>query len=130
MVLNNMLPESRGKTYIIRIVSVYSDLFKDKYGFYPTINFGRVGNLLKTLILNHTELQIAAMLIVFFDWAGMDGGSDFDREKLVNAAHSFGWFFSTTNQYEIFLRNIQKVDMDSEDDVREFVSRSLIALKN
>lgn len=123
-----MLPESRGKNYIVRIMSVYSDLFKDKYGFKPVIPFGRVGKLLKTLIETHTEIQIAAMLIVFFDWAGMDGGSDFDREKLINAAHSFGWFYGSINQYEIYLRNIQNLNMDSEDDVREFVARSLLAL--
>ncbi len=124
-----MLPESRGKTYVQRVISVYSDLFKDKYGFYPTINFGRFGKLLKTLMETHTELQIAAMLIVFFDWAGMDGGSDFDREKLINAGHSFGWFFGTTNQYEIFLRNVQKLNFENEEDVREFVGKSLLALK-
>lgn len=124
-----MLPESRGKTYIQRIMSVYSDLFKDKYGFFPAIPFARVGKLLKTLIETHTELQIAAMLIIFFNWAGMDGGSDFDREKLINAAHSFGWFFNTTNQYEIFLRNIQHLNMDNEEEVRDFVGKHLLEIK-
>lgn len=124
-----MLPEKRGSNYIQRITSVYSDLFKDKYGFYPAINFGKVGNLLKSMILNHTELQIAAMLIVFFDWAGMDGSSDFDREKLVNAAHSFGWFYGTTNQYEIYLRNVLKINLDNEEDTRDFVAKYLLELK-
>lgn len=124
-----MLPESRGKTYIARIMSVYSDLFKDKYGFYPTINFPRVGNLLKTLILNHTELQISSMLIVFFDWAGMGGDSDFDKEKLINAAHSFGWFYGDTNKYEIYLRNVLRVDFDNEEEVRRYVGTTLLALQ-
>lgn len=123
-----MLPESRGSTYIVRVVSVYRDLFKSKYGFYPTISFGKFGKLLKTLIETHTELQIAAMMIVFFDWAGMDGNDDFMQAKLVNATHSFGWFFSTTNQYEAYLRNVQHLQMDNEDEVRVFVAKSLLAL--
>lgn len=124
-----MLPESRGKTYILRVLSVYCDLFKDKYGFMPTISFGKFGKLLKSLIESHTELQIAAMMIVFFDWAGMDGGDDFQREKLINSGHSLGWFFSTTNQYEIYLRNVRKLNFNNEDDVRNFVGTSLLALK-
>lgn len=123
-----MLPESRGKTYIIRILSVYRDLFKDKYGFHPSVSMGKFGKLCKTLIETHTELQIAAMLIVFFDWAGMDGSDDFTREKLTNATHSFGWFFSTTNQYEAFLRNVQHLNMDVQEDVREFVAKNLLQL--
>ncbi len=124
-----MLPETRGKTYILRILSVYCDLFKDKYGFQPSLSFGKLGKLIKSLMESHTELQIAAMLIVFFNWAGMDGGSDFDRDKLVNAAHSFGWFYGTINQYEIYLRNIQRLEFDNEEKVREFVGRSLLSLK-
>ncbi len=124
-----MLPESRGKTYITRVASVYCDLFRDKYGFNPTISFGKFGKLLKVLMENHTELQIAAMMIVFFDWAGMDGGSDFDREKLVNAGHSFGWFFSNPNNYEIYLRNILHINLDNEDETRDFVGKYLLALK-
>lgn len=123
-----MLPESRGKTYIVRIISVYSDLFKDKYGFTPTISFGRYGKLLKSLIETHTELQIAAMLIIFFDWAGMDGEDNFTRERLTNATHSLGWFFSTTNSYEAYLRNVFKLEFENEDKVRDFVGRSLLAL--
>lgn len=124
-----MLPLSRGKSSIQRITSVYSDLFKDKYGFYPTINYGKTGKLIQSMTDNHSELQIAAMLIVFFDWAGMDGGDEFTREKIINAAHSFGWFYSTTNQYEIYLRNVFKLEFDDEEKVREFVGKTLISLK-
>lgn len=124
-----MLPISRGKTNILRILSVYRDLFKNKYGFYPMISFGKFGKLVKILLQNYTELQISAMLIIFFDWAGMDGGDDFTREKLINATHSFGWFFSTTNQYQAYLRNVHGLDFDNEDIVREFVANSLLELK-
>lgn len=124
-----MLPESRGSNYILRVISVYKDLFKDKYGFAPTISFGKFGKMTKTLVESHTELQIAAMLIIFFNWAGMDGNDVFQQERMVNSAHSFGWFFSTTNQYEIYLRNIQGLNLDNEDETRAFVASTLLALK-
>lgn len=120
-----MLPESRGKTYILRILSVYGDLFKAKYGFYPKVSIGRFGKQLKSLMETHSELQIAAMLIVFFDWAGMQGDDDFTRQKLVDAGHSIGWFFSTTNVYEIYLRNVFGLEFDNEEKVRHFVEENL-----
>lgn len=124
-----MLPQSRGKTYIQRIISVYSDLFKDKYGFYPTINFGRTGKLIQSLIDNKTELQIAALLIVYFDWSGIDGGDEFEREKLLKACYPFGWFYSSINQYEVWIRNVYKLEFDNEEVVKEFVAQNMLALK-
>ncbi len=124
-----MLPESRGSNYIQRVASVYGDLFKDKYGFFPTINFGRLGKLLKIQIETHTELQIAALLIVFFNWAGMDGGDNFARDRLISSGHAFGWFFNNPNQYEIYLRNVHKLNFENEDEVRNYVGKSLLALK-
>lgn len=124
-----MLPETRGKTYIQRIVSVYSDLFKDKYGFYPTVNYGQIGKLIQQLIDNKTELQIASLLIVFFDWAGITGGDEFERDKLLKACYPFGWFYSSINQYEVWLRNVYKLEFDNEEVVREFVAKSLLSLK-
>lgn len=83
----------RGKTYIMRVMSIYKDLFRNKYGFNPQINIGRFGKSLKELITTKTEMQIASMMIVFFNWRGMQGNSDYDENKLISATHSFAWFF-------------------------------------
>lgn len=125
-----MLPESRGKTYITRVLSIYVDLFRNKYGFVPQIAFAKWGMMLKRLMESHTELQISAMLIVFFNWQGMDGGSDFERDKLIEAGHPFGWFFNNPNVYEIYLRNVFKLEMDDEEKVKEFVAKSMLELNN
>lgn len=124
-----MLPETRGKTYILRVLSVYNDLYKNKYGCKPFIIFGKFGSLVKQLIDHYTELQIAAMLIVFFDWRGMEGDDGFTEQKIINSTHSFGWFFSTVNGYEIYLRNVQHLEFDNEEAVREYVGKSMVALK-
>lgn len=122
-----MLPESRGKTYIIRIASIYIDLFRHKYGFVPQISYGRFGRSLKKLMKTHTELQISALLIVFFEWKGMDGNSFFESQKLLNANHNPQWFFSTINTYEAYLRNVFGLNMDNEDDVRKFVANYMLS---
>lgn len=124
-----MLPESRGKTYIIRVLSVYTDLFRAKYGFVPQLPMGRWGVSLKRLIATHTELQISAMLIVFFNWRGMSGDDEFSEQKLIDSGHHFGWFFSTTNSYEIYLRNVFHLEFDNEEKVKEFVATTLLELK-
>lgn len=124
------LPSSRGKTYIIRILSVYTDLFRHKYGFHPTLPISRFGASLKKLITTHTELQISALLIVFFDWCGMDGLDTFERDKLTKVTHNMGWFFYNINQYEAYVRNVYKLDFDNEDEVKSFVSKNMLELKN
>jgi len=119
------LPIHRGKTYILRVLSIYNDLFRYKYGFAPQVNIGRFG---KEIILDRTEIQISALMIIFFDWAGMSGESDFDRSKLVTATHPFAWFFSTMNQYEAYARNVLKLDFDNEEEVRNFVGENITKL--
>jgi hypothetical protein len=123
------LPLKRGKTYILRILSVYNDLFKSKYKFLPNITISKFGMQTKNLIQNYSELQIAAMLIVFFNWAGMDGNDKFSRDKLIGVTHPYGWFCSTLNQYEAYLRNVLEIKFDEEESVREFVGRNMIELK-
>ena len=128
LLTSGQLPKHRGNTYIIRLVSIYKDLFRDNYGYEPTINIGRVGKELKPLLLTHTELQLSALLISFFTWSGMTGDNDFERSKLCHASHPFAWFFSNLNQYESYLRNVFKLDLDSESATMGFVSKHMSKL--
>ncbi len=123
------LPETRGKTYILRVLSIYRDLYRNKYGCEPEVNIGRFGKALKNLLTTKTELQVSAMLVAFFNWRGMDGASDFEQNKLTAAAHNFSWFFSTVNVYEVYLRNVFGLALDDELKVREFVATSMNSLK-
>ncbi|MFK5173531.1 hypothetical protein ACI3QN_13540, partial [Propionibacterium freudenreichii] len=64
------------------------------------------GKMLKPLMENYTELQIASMLLVFFNWHGMTGSDDFEYQKVLRATFNFGWFVKSTNNYEVYLRNV------------------------
>lgn len=120
-----MLPEVRGKTYIMRVLSIYTDLFRHKYGFYPQLPIGRFGKALKVLHATHTEFQIAALLIIFFDWSGVDGNDDWEKQSLIKVTHNMGWFFNSVNKYEAYLRNVIALDMDNEEEVRKFVGLNM-----
>ena len=128
-IISGQLPIVRGNTYIKRVLSIYTDLFRHKYGFYPQLPIGRFGKSLKVLIRTHTELQIAAMLITFFNWQGMDGGDAFERDKLLKVTHNMGWFFNSVNKYEAFLRNVYFLKMDDEEEVKKFVATNMMSIK-
>lgn len=123
------LPLERGDTYIKRVYTIYADLFKDKYGFSPTINFGRFAKSVKELIDMKSEMQIAALLIIFFNWTGMNGDDEWEQNKLLENAHNPTWFFSTITKYELYLRKMYGLDLDDAIKTREFVAESISKLK-
>lgn len=123
------LPIIRGKTYILRVLSIYKDLFRQKYGFIPTLSFGKFGSGLKKLISTHTELQIASLMIVFFNWKGIDGNDDFEEKKLLQVTHNSGWFFNSIDKYKAYLINVFGLDFNNEEEVRKFVSDYILSTK-
>jgi hypothetical protein len=126
---SGQLPLVRGKTYIIRILSIYNDLFRQKYGFRPTLSIGKFGIMLKRLTKSHTELQIASLMIVFFNWKGIDGNDDFEEKKLLQVTHNSGWFFNSIDKYKAYLINVFRLDFNNEDEVRKFVSDYMLSIK-
>ena len=123
------LPPNRGLTRIQRVTSIYKDLYRNKYGCEPTLRMAQVGGCIDTLAKKYTEVQIAALLIVFFEWKGMDGSTDFEQNKLVGVAHPFGWFYGSVNQYEVYLRNVHGLKFDDEGEVIKFVGTFMRAIK-
>lgn len=124
------LPEHRGKSYVLRVLSVYRDLFRSKYSAEPTVDIGRFGKSLKTLMESKTELQIAALLITYFNWYGMTGSDQFEHDKLLKATFNPFWFFSSVTSYEIYLRNVFGLEFDIESAVRTFVAKSLLEMNS
>jgi hypothetical protein len=129
VITTGQLPKTRGNTYIIRLLSIYKDLFNNLYGFYPTVPPQNYGRQLKSIMLYKSELQIALLMIIFFNWAGVSGNSDIDKMKLINAQHPLNWFLKNINPYEVYARNILNIDVDKENEVKEFVAKHMLALK-
>jgi len=129
VIRTGQLPLTSGRTYIDRVLKIYNILFRNLYGFSPTISIPRFGKELKKLLQSKSEVQVSALLIAFFDWAGMDGRDDRERSKLVASSHNPFWFFSTVNQYEAKLRNVDGLDLDNEEAVKDFVAKSISSIK-
>lgn len=118
------LPLSRGKSEVPRLISIYGTLFKDKYGFnirgnsYPVL-----GKVFKDLLKDYTEIQIAWLLCIFFDWRGVDGNNDREVQWLTDNAHSIILFKSGMNKniYELYVRNFLGQDDVFDDDEKLLV---------
>jgi hypothetical protein len=123
------LPLVRGKTYILRILSIYKDLFRQKYGFVPTLPFGKFGIMLKRLMATHTELQVSALMIVFFNWKGVTGNDNIEEQRLLNVTHNSSWFFNSIDKYKVYLINVFGLDFNNEEVVRKFVSDYMMSIK-
>ena len=108
---------------------MYRDLFEELYGFKPVISIPRYSKQVKELAFLKSELEIASLLIVFFDWYGVTGNDSFEREKLVKAQHPLGWFFASINSYEAHLRNVLGLDMSDEKELRAFVAKRMLSIK-
>lgn len=129
VITTGQLPKSRGNNYIIRLLSIYKDLFKNLYGFYPTVPPQNYGKQLKSVCMYKSELQLSLFMIIFFNWAGVSGNSDIDKMKLINAQHPLNWFLKNINPYEVYARNVLNINVDDEDEVREFVAKHMLGLK-
>ena len=123
------LPESRGRDTIKRVLSIYRDLWRHERGFeFKILNWGMLGSLVKKLSGVYTEVQIAALLIVFFNWHGLTGNDKYEHEAVAKASYAFGWFFKCCNQYETYLRNTYGLEFDDPVAVRKFVAEHMTKL--
>lgn len=121
----DQLPIQRGTRPIQRVVSIYSDLYRYLYGILPKLKMAVVGASIDKLLESYSEIQIAALMVIFFNWYGMNGDSEFEYKKLLDATFPFAWFYSSINKYEIYLRNVYKLEFDDIEKTRDFVGKSM-----
>lgn len=125
------LPEELGVNYIKRLVALWSLIWKDKYGFKPRVsNWAKIGSSLKKLKEDYTEIQIASLIFMQFNWRGASGSDDFEQKKLEESCFPLEWISSNANKYEAYLRNTDKIEFDNEFEVRGFVLRDYHAIRD
>lgn len=124
-----ILPESRGKTPSLRLLTIYKDCFKFFYGFDYKPNFGRDLKILKDLLESYSELQTARLLIIFFNWHGMTGSDTKEFNFLSGATFSLGLFKMNTSKYEAYSRNVLGEKFDDDSELLGIVGRHMMSLK-
>jgi len=126
------LPTSRGSTYIQRLNSIYGTLFYHLYGFFVKEgSFAKNGAIFKRLMKDYTEIQIAYLLIVYFNWHGMDSNSQSETEWLQKKAHDIFQFQFGITKFETYVRNILNMSEVFEDDSKllQEVGQHIISLR-
>ena len=122
------LPTQRGATPIIRLGTIYRDLWRHKYGYDTKLNYGLFGKKIKELLSSYSELQIAVFMIIFFNWKGIDGNSTKDEQFYMSAAYSIGLFANSIDKYEIYARNIMKYNVDDDKELYKIVGEHIKSL--
>lgn len=126
------LPIQRGTTPAKRLLTIYKDCFKFFYGsnYIPRGKFDSIDlKILKDLLENYSELQIARMLTIFFNWHGMTGSDDREFNFLSGSTFSLGLFKSGVNKYEIYSRNVLHEKFDDDSELLELVGKHIMSLK-
>lgn len=125
-----ILPVKDSKSYIDRLTKLYGTLFKLKMGFSPKIEFGRDGKILSSLKKEYSELQLASMMLLYFDWRGMEDNDDRGYQWLLDNAFPITIMKSKINSLEAYMRNVADVDFDDDNDLLKMVMKSLDKLKD
>lgn len=111
------LSNERGKTPVARLQSLYGTLFNRLYGFKPKpSSYPQTGSVFKGLLKDYSEIQIACLLIVFFNWKGMNDKDEKENEWLVKNTHSPFQLKAGLNKYEAYVRNIAGWSEEFEND--------------
>lgn len=125
------LPETFGSTPLKRLVKIYSLIWKDKYGFYPTITkWGQLGKQFKLLISTFTEYQLSAIIVLHFDWKGANGDSDFIHKRLSEKCFPLEWVQPAVNEYVAYLKNSIGLNFDDKKEVKSYVVKIIKPLIN
>lgn len=118
----NQLPDFLGKTPLARLVSVYALKFHDLYGFDPEgMNWAMLGRTFKDTLTAYTEWQIAAMIVLHFDWHGASGEDDFTHARLADRCFPLEWIPKATNAYRAYLQNALGLEWTDDWAVKKWV---------
>lgn len=124
------LPSSRGGSPFMRLLTIYKDCFRFFYGFEYKPTFGRDLKILKDILESYSELQVARLLTVYFNWHGMDGSDDREFKFLSGATFSLGLFKSNITKYEAYSRNVLQEKFDDDSELLEIVGKHMRSLNS
>jgi hypothetical protein len=112
------LPTKFGNDSNKRIINFYSKLWERKFNLPYKANFGKFGKIIKNLGL--TEIQICALILIYFSWSGIDGNNPKEYKSLEQAGFPVEWITSRVNQMKVYLKTLG-VDFENQEQVFEFV---------
>ena len=115
-----ILPYRSAKTPLSRLRKFYSTLYRKKFNLEPRIFLnGKDGGVLKSLLKDYNEFQIAALMIEHFE------STD---SRLVDAAYPIPWISNRVNQYTTAIN--REIDFSNPGQIKDYVSQYMRGLTN
>ena len=106
----------------------YSAVFKKMYGFNPSLRYPITGTMLKRLLKDFSEWQINTMILIHFNWRGMDGTDEFNFKRLRDKSFPLEWLQYNVNSYQAYARNVLGLKFDDDKSLQEYVRNYVISL--
>lgn len=114
-------PVQWGNSSLKRIIRFYSLAWNNLYGTNYSPNYPKLGKILKPLLADYSEMQIASFVINYFEWHGASGGDEFSHKRLAENCFPLEWLPQYANQILAYLVNELRVDMEKPEEVRKYV---------
>lgn len=118
----------KGESSVAVLQRLFSHLFQHLYGFKPkSTTYPQMGGVFKQLLKDYSEIQIACLLIVFFNWQGMTDSSPKEKDWLISTAHSIYQFRGGISKYEAYIRNYKDMgkEFENDEELITFVRKSI-----
>lgn len=109
------LPKNRGTHPADRLLYLYGKLYKQVYDTTYKADFGRDKKIFNQILTQYSEIQVAYMLCVYFNWHGMTGNSSNDYNFVTGATFPIPMFKTMINKFEVYARNIMSAPFDDDE---------------
>jgi hypothetical protein len=113
------------KTKLLSVIRFYSEVWRSRYGTSPTVNIPRAGKSLKPILDSLGEYKIFLLIMQFFNWRGATGEDDFLHKRLLSSAFPLYWIPDHADAMLAFMRNVTKINVDDELEVKKIVDAKL-----
>lgn len=100
----------------------YIAIFKKLFGFNPVVNFPMTGAVIKKWLIDLNEWQINTLIVIHFNWRGMDGSDEYIYKRLRDNGFPLTWLTNNMNAYQAYARNVLGLNFDDEKVLQKYVS--------
>lgn len=120
---NATLPVKLGTTPLLRLSSLYERLYEHEFNVKPRVLLrGRDGGVLKSLLKSFSEVQIAVLMIVHFNWYGMSGNDEWQYDKLRENCFPLSWISVRANNYIAYLSEMEDLDISDTKQIKQYIT--------
>lgn len=120
------LPKKFGLNAYTRLGHVYRQLWFSKYGMaIPSFPFAKFNKVIKDLLVENNEYQIAILLLTYFNWRGASGNDEKEYSFISGKGFPIEMMPSKINIMIAYLTNVGGIVYNGEEDVRQYAVKHL-----